>query len=138
MKRRALLLVLVSIITAWLATSVLGCRSKKSLDADVDHLLTAIAATDYDHFKADAHPSLAQEVSKQEFDRMALVLKKLGPLESKQMTSIEVKAGGLAEGKYEMRFANGSCTLQIKSVEGKLVGFRFLGPDIERLSRGSP
>ena len=60
MKRRALLLVLVSVVTAWLATSTLGCRSKKSLDADVDHLLTAIATADYDHFKGDAHPSLAQ------------------------------------------------------------------------------
>lgn len=135
MNRRALFLVFISAVAVWLTASTLGCKSKKSLDGDVDHLLTAIAAANYEHFKADAHPALSQEVSKEEFDRMAVVLKKLGPLESKSMTSISVKAGAPAEGKYDMRFANGQCVLEIKSLEGKLVGFRFRGPDIERLAR---
>jgi hypothetical protein len=32
-------------------------------------------------------------------------------------------------------FTNGSCTLQIKSIEGKLAGFHFSGPDVERLMK---
>jgi hypothetical protein len=34
-----------------------------------------------------------------------------------------------------MEFANGSCKLEIKSLDGKLVGFHFTGPDIERLAK---
>ena len=135
MHRRSLLLALLATLVMGLALSSLGCKSKKTLDADVDHLLTAIATSDYDHFKADAHPALATEVSKEEFDGMAKVLKGLGPLKSKTMTKIEVKAGAPAEGHYDMEFANGSATLEIKSLDGKLVGFHFGGPDVARLTR---
>lgn len=113
----------------------IGCKSKQTLDADVDHLLVAIASSDYDHFKADAHPALAQEVSKQEFDDIAKVVKKLGPLKSKTMTSIQVKSGAPTVGQYNMDFTNGSCQLEIKSLNGKLVGFQFTGPDIARLMK---
>ena len=118
-----------------LVFSSTGCKSKKSLDADVDHLLAAIAASDYDHFKADAHPGLVTEVSKAEFDSMAKVLKKLGPLRSKSMTAMRVKSGAPTEGDYDMVFANGACKLQIKSVNGKLAGFHFTGPDVSRLMK---
>lgn len=135
MQRRSFLLAFLSMLVMQLVFSTLGCKSKKTLDADVDHLLVAIGSADYDHFKADAHPSLVNEVSKQEFDGMAKVLKKLGPLKSKSMTSIQVKAGAPTEGHYDMEFANGSCKLDIKSLDGKLVGFRFTGPDVERLMK---
>ena len=135
MERRRLLLALLSTLVLSLVFSSLGCKSKASLDADVDHLLVAIGATDYEHFKADAHPALVTEVSKQEFDGMAKVLKKFGPMKSKTMTSIRVKAGAPTEGDYNLVFANGSCTLLIKSVDGKLAGFHFTGPDVQRLSK---
>lgn len=66
---------------------------------------------------------------------MAKVLKGLGPLKSKTMTSIQVKAGAPFEGQYDMEFANGSCKLKIKSLDGKLVGFHFSGPDVDRLMK---
>jgi len=131
---RRLLLPLLVLIALLLAP--LGCKSKASLDADVDHLLVAISTSDYDHFKADAHPALSKEVSKEQFDRMATVLKALGPMKSKSMKSISVKAGAPSEGHYEIEFANGAATLDIKSLDGKLVGFNFGGPDVARLSRG--
>ena len=134
MYRRHLFLSFLVTIAMLLAS--LGCKSKASLDADVDHLLVAISTSDYDHFKADAHPALAKELSKEQFDRMAKVLKGLGPLKTKSMKSISVKAGAPSEGHYEMQFANGSATLEIKSLDGKLVGFNFNGPDVTRLSRG--
>lgn len=134
MPRRQILLAVLSTLFAIVFS--LGCNSKKTLDADVDHLLVAIASTDYDHFKADAHPGLAQEVTKQEFDDIAKVVKKLGPLKSKTMTSIKVNAGAPTEGKYNMEFTNGSCELEIKSLNGKLVGFHFTGPDIARMMKG--
>jgi hypothetical protein len=105
------------------------------MDADVDHLLVAMATSDYEHFKADAHPALAKEVSEQEFTTMAAVLKKLGPVKSKSMKSIQIKQGAPSQGTYDMEFANGSCKLEIKSLDGKLVGFHFTGPDIERLAK---
>jgi len=135
MPRRSFLLALLSSVV--LVLSMLGCKSKQTLDADVDHLLVAIASSDYEHFKADAHPGLVQEVSKSEFEGMAKVLKGFGPLKSKSMTSIQIKAGAPTEGQYNMEFANGSCTLKIKSLNGKLVGFHFSGPDVDRL-RASP
>lgn len=135
MKRRHFLLVLFSSLVLQLALSSLGCKSKATLDADVDHLLVAIGGSDYEHFKADAHPALVTEVSKEEFDRMAKVLKKLGPIKSKTMTAIRVKAGAPTEGNYNLEFANGSCSLSIKSADGKLAGFHFTGPDIQRLSK---
>jgi hypothetical protein len=131
MHRRFLLVAFVS--TLFVLFSSVGCKSKKTLDADVDHLLVAVASSDYDHFKADAHPALAKEVTKQEFDEIARVLKKLGPLKSKTMTSIQVKSGEPTQGKYTLEFTNGSCALDIKSLDGKLVGFHFTGPDIARL-----
>lgn len=135
MDLRSLLRVLALTMLMLLAAASAGCRSKKTLDADVDHLLAAIASSDYEHFKADAHPSLVDEVSAQEFDSMARALKALGPLESKSMTAIRVKSGAPTEGDYAMKFAHGSCSLAIKSLDGKLVGFHFTGPDIERLSK---
>jgi hypothetical protein len=131
--RRSLLVVLVLSLFALFTVS--GCKSKASLDADVDHLLVAIGSSDYDHFKADAHPALQKEVTKEEFEGMARVLKKLGPLQSKSMTAIRVKSGAPTEGDYKMVFTNGSCNLAIKSLNGKLVGFHFTGPDIDRLLR---
>jgi hypothetical protein len=131
MARRSILLLVLSVLLAFVLS--LGCKSKKTLDADVDHLLVAIASSDYDHFKADAHPALAKEVTKQEFDDIAKVVKKLGPLKSKTMTSISVQSGAPTEGHYDMEFTNGSCQLDIKSLDGKLVGFHFTGPDITRL-----
>jgi len=134
MKRRTLFaLVSMLVMQLVLSSFLMGCKSKASLDADVDHLLVAIASSDYDHFKADAHPALTKEVSKEEFEGMARVLKKLGPLQSKSMQAINVKSGAPTEGKYKMVFQNGSCTLDIKSLNGKLVGFHFTGPDIDRL-----
>jgi hypothetical protein len=132
MDRRSILVALLATFVMQLVSG-LGCKSKQSLDADVDHLLVAIASADYELFKADAHPSLVNEVSKEEFDGMVRVLEKLGPLESKRMTSIHVQAGGPAEGQYDMKFTNGSCKLQIKSLDGKLVAFHFTGSDIDRL-----
>src|SRR5690606_34988376 len=126
-ERRSLILALFSMLVMQLVFSSLGCKSKKTLDADVDHLLVAIASSDYDHFKADAHPSLVDEVSKDEFESMAKVLTRLGPLKSKSMTSIQIKSGQPTEGQYDMEFTNGSCKLQIKSLDGKLVGFHFTG-----------
>ena len=84
---------------------------------------------DVDRLLADARRAL------QEFEDMAKVLKKLGPLKSKSMTSIQVKSGAPTEGKYNMEFTNGSCQLDIKSLNGKLVGFHFTGPDIARLTK---
>lgn len=133
MPRRSLLTLLISLTLIVGAFGLGGCKSKASLDADVDHLLVAIASSDYDHFKADAHPALQKEVTKEEFEGMARVLKKLGPLQSKSMTAIRVKSGAPTEGDYKMVFANGSCNLAIKSLNGKLVGFHFTGPDIDRL-----
>lgn len=132
MGRRSILVLLATVILS-LVFSAFGCKSKQTLDADVDHLLVAIASSDYDHFKADAHPALAQEVTKQEFDDIAKVVKKLGPLKSKTMTSIQVRSGAPTHGKYNMEFTNGSCELEIKSLNGKLVGFHFTGSDIARL-----
>lgn len=134
MNRRAFVLASLSTFVLPQALSALGCKSKASLDADVDHLLVAISTSDYDHFKADAHPALAKEVSKEEFEGMAKVLKKLGPLKSKSMQGITVKAGAPSEGKYKMEFQNGSADLEIKSLDGKLVGFHFTGPDVKRLA----
>lgn len=134
MHRRSLLLALVASLALLVAFSSAGCKSKKTLDADVDHLLVAIASSDYEHFKADAHPGLVNEVSDHEFDSMAKALKALGPLKSKSMTAIRVKAGAPTEGDYAMEFENGSCSLAIKSLDGKLVGFHFTGPDIDRLT----
>jgi hypothetical protein len=133
MNRRSLLLTLVASLITLLAFSSTGCKSKKTLDADVDHLLVAISTSDYDHFKADAHPALVNEVSKGEFESMARVLKRLGPLKQKTMKSISVKQGAPTEGQYDMEFENGSCSLAIKSLDGKLVGFHFEGADIKRL-----
>ena len=133
MHRRTLLLTLVAALVTLFALSSTGCKSKKTLDADVDHLLVAIARSDYEHFKADAHPALVNEVSKDEFESMAMVLKRLGPLKSKTMKSISVRQGAPTEGQYDMEFENGSCSLAIKSLDGKLVGFHFEGPDIKRL-----
>lgn len=135
MNRRSLFALVLSALVMALGFSSVACKSKASLDADVDHLLTAIASSDYEHFKADAHPALATEVSQDEFEGMARVLKKLGPLKSKKMTSIQVKSGAPSEGKYEMEFENGKCDLEIKSLEGKLVGFHFTGPDVQRLMK---
>lgn len=134
MSRRPFFLVILASFVLLLTS--LGCKSKATLDADVDHLLVALSTSDYDHFKADAHPALAKEVSKQEFEGMARALKGLGPLKTKTMKGISVKAGAPSEGTYEMEFANGSATLQIKSLDGKLVAFHFSGPDIARLSQG--
>lgn len=132
MNRRTLLSLVVVLLSLFAFT---GCKSKATLDADVDHLLVAIAASDYDHFKADAHPALVNEVSKEEFEGMARALKRLGPLKSKSMKGISVKSGAPTEGHYEMEFENGSCSLEIKSLDGKLVAFHFSGPDIARLSK---
>ena len=132
MNRRSLLLVAIAFVVQ-LALASVGCQTKASLDGDVDHLLVALTSSDYDHFKADAHPALAKELSKQEFEAMARVIKKLGPLKSKKMTGIQVKAGSPSEGKYDLVFENGSCQLEIKSLSGKLVSFHFTGPDIQRL-----
>ena len=51
------------------------------------------------------HPALVTEVSKEEFDGMAKVLKKLGPIKSKTMTAIRVNAGAPTEGDYNLEFA---------------------------------
>ncbi len=137
MSRRPLLhALLVSVALLLGLLGLPGCKSKATLDADVDHLLVAISTSDYDHFKADAHPALTKEVSKQEFDGMAKALKGLGPLKSKSMKSISVKAGAPSEGQYDLEFANGSASLQIKSLDGKLVAFHFTGADVARLSQG--
>ena len=132
---RPFFLLVLSMFALVFSIGSTGCKSKQTLDADVDHLLVAIASTDYDHFKADAHPALAQEVTKQEFDDIAKVVKKLGPVKSKTMTSIQVKSGAPTVGQYNMEFTNGSCQLEIKSLNGKLVGFHFTGPDIARLMK---
>lgn len=125
--RRISFLALVFVLTAWLAT-LGGCKAKASLDADVDHLLTAIATADYEHFKLDADPGLVKEVSKQEFDEGSVTVKKLGALKSKSMKGLETKTTNgvtVSSGNYDLVFANGKCKLQIKSHEGKLFAFHF-------------
>jgi len=135
MNRRFFIFAFLSTLVIQLGLSSLGCKSKATLDADVDHLLVAVASSDYEHFKADAHPALTKEVSEDEFNGMSKILKKLGPVKSKTMKSIQVKAGAPTQGMYDMEFANGKCQLEIKSLDGKLVGFHFTGPDIQRLSK---
>lgn len=135
MNRRFFIFAFLSTLVIQLGLSSLGCKSKATLDADVDHLLVAVASSDYEHFKADAHPALTKEVSEEEFNGMSKILKKLGPVKSKTMKSIQVKAGAPTQGTYDMEFTNGKCQLEIKSLDGKLVGFHFTGPDIQRLSK---
>ncbi|MBX3225835.1 MAG: hypothetical protein KIT84_30340 [Labilithrix sp.] len=120
---------IVWLFAAWMAIATLGgCKSKASLDADVDHLLTAIDTSDYEHFKADAHPGLIQEVSQAEFDEGHTAIKKLGPLKSKSMKGMQTSTNNgvtTTSGNYDLVFANGKCQLEIKSIGGKLLAFHF-------------
>ena len=125
--RRISLLVLGLLLT--------GCGSKKNLDESVDQLLAALAAGDHARFSAMAVPELAAKIPPPKFEVFAKITQKLGALQQRSMTGINVKTGGVRSGTYSLTFAKGTAELELTLQEGKLIAFELKGDAVKQAMR---
>ncbi len=105
---------------------------KKSLDKNVDRLVKAAQANDYDAFRKMSHPSLVSEFSPEKFKILSESLKLLGEYKDRSMRGIKARTGKVREGRYKLTFAKGKVRLRLTLKRGKLIGFRFEGDDLEK------
>jgi len=122
----------LALVLGLLAT---GCGTKKNLDESVDQLLAALAAADYARFKAMALDDLAAKVPPPKFQAFAKVTQRLGALQQRSMTGINVKTGNVRSGTYSLTFAKGQAQLELTLAEGKLVAFELTGDSVRAAMR---
>lgn len=109
-----------------------ACGSKKQLDQTAGLLRLAAEGDNYEGFKALAHPLLLEKFPKAQLTRVSKALKKLGAFKERTMHGINVQAGGKREGKYTLRYEEGSVEFKVAVVAGKIVSFNFSGDDLEK------
>lgn len=112
-----------------------GCASKKNLDGSVDRLVKAVAKNDYADFKAMSVPELCEQFPPEKFAEFSRALAVLGEFKERTMRGLQVKTGGLREGRYVLRFAHGKVDLELKLLKGKLTAFFFTGDDLLKAMR---
>jgi hypothetical protein len=122
----------LALVLGLLAT---GCGSKKNLDESVDQLLAALAAGDHARFSAMAVPELAAKIPPPKFEVFAKITQKLGALQQRSMTGINVKTGGVRSGTYSLTFAKGTAELELTLQEGKLIAFELKGDAVKQAMR---
>ena len=106
------------------ALALPGCKSKKTLDKNVDKLVEAVQKDDYQAFKEMSHPDLVEKFPKVKFTVLSAAINSLGKFKDRKMRGIEVKGGGLKRGRYKLKFDKGTIRLRIELVDGKLTAFR--------------